>query len=48
MILTNVAVSEMTGINELDDQFSLTPQAQSSDRNLLGTIVPWRDNFDKW
>ena len=45
MILTNVAVSEMTGINELDDRFSLTPQAQSSEGNLPGTIV--RNNFDK-
>ena len=25
----------------------LTPQAQSSERNLSSTIVPWRDNFDK-
>ena len=26
----------------------LTPQGQSSERNLPGTIVPWRDIFDKW
>ena len=26
---------------------SLTPQAQSSERNFPGTILPWRDNFDK-
>ena len=25
----------------------LTPQAQSYERNLQGTIVPRRDNFDK-
>ena len=24
----------------------LTPQRQSSERNLPGTIVPWRDIFD--
>ena len=27
---------------------TLTPQGQSSERNLPGTIVPWRDIFDKW
>ena len=26
----------------------LTPQGHSSERNLPGTIVPWRDIFDKW
>ena len=26
----------------------LTPRAQRSERNLPDTIVPWRDNFDKW
>ena len=26
---------------------SLTPQAQSSECNLSGTSVPWRDIFDK-
>ena len=37
-------------INEYrnDRQSILTLQAQSSERNLPGTIVPWRDNFDKW
>jgi len=24
----------------------LTPQEQSSERNLPGTIIPWRDIFD--
>ena len=27
---------------------SLTSQGQSSERNLPGTIVPWRDIFVKW
>ena len=27
---------------------TLTPQGQSSERNLPGTIVPWRDMFYKW
>ena len=26
----------------------LTLQGQSFERNLPGTIVPWRDIFDKW
>ena len=25
-----------------------TSQRQSSELNLPGTIVPWRDIFDKW
>ena len=30
------------------DISKLTPQGQSSERYLRGTIVSWRDIFDKW
>ena len=29
-------------------EIKLTPEGQSSERKMPGTIVPWKDIFDKW
>ena len=41
---------EAAGNSMIDgkDISKLTPQGQSSERYLQGTIVSWRDIFDKW